>query len=136
MATFQQEKPLYKRWFAPTTPFKNQLEGQNSIKNVHIVTKLAQTILNKKLGSSPAFLVTSGFENWLDMNIPASEDFFTINVSKPKSPISKDYVFAINERTNSQGEILKEVDLDELEFLSSKLQLNNIKTIKSNQSEQ
>ena len=129
MAAFQGESPLFQRWFSPSIPLKSQLEGKGPFSEVQLVTKLGHTILQKKLGAAPAFLVTTGFENWLDMNIPACEDYFTINVSKPKSPISKDYVFAMNERTEADGKISKEVDTDELEFLASKLMLNNIKTV-------
>ncbi|MCB9026697.1 MAG: hypothetical protein H6625_10295 [Bdellovibrionaceae bacterium] len=129
MGSFQQEKLKYESWFSTSTPLKNKIEKSDSFQNVFLVTKLAQTIMQKSLGVSPAFLVTNGFENWLDMNIPVSEDFFTVHVSKPKSPISKDYIFAINERTQADGQILKQVDLDELDFLASKLMLNNIQNV-------
>ena len=129
MLQLQQEKPLFQRWFSPAIPLKNKLSAVTSCHEVLAVTKLAQTIIQKKLGVSPAFLVTSGFENWLDMNIPVSEEYFTINLSRPKSPISKDYVFAINERTLADGQIRNKVDLQELEFLASKLSLNNIYTV-------
>jgi hypothetical protein len=128
----QQETFLFKRYFLPKNPLKKIIQEFPKTDQIVICSQLPLTIINRKIGAAPAYLTTQGFENWLDMSTPTKEDFFTINMSKPITPLNSHLVFGINERVLANGEIEKKIDLSELEFLNSKLQLNNIKTIAIN----
>ena len=78
---------------------------------------------------SAAVLITAGFENWLEMTMPLKTWHFTSEARRPAMPIDRDLFLGVSERTNAQGQIEKPVDHTELEFLSSKLQLHQIKDI-------
>ncbi len=132
VASLRQGDFKFQRSFSPKTNLKNLLSEQPTFTNVIVCTQLSSIILSKHIGSSPAYLVTSGFEDWLNMNIPIREKFFTLNISRAISPVSDDLVFSINERTDANGHIRKAVNLEDLEFLTHKLKMNNIQCLAIN----
>ena len=132
VAVFSGGQPVFSRSFLPKTSISKEIHSllqQHSLacpNKIYLTTKLTKTIIERRLGTPPALLVTGGFENWLDMTIPPKETFFTVELTKADSPLSKDFIFGIKERTSSSGEILESVDTEELEFLAAKLRLNKI----------
>ncbi len=76
-----------------------------------------------------AFFVTSGFENLLGLSIPKNQHAFSRS-SKVASKLDfTDSTFGINERTDASGKIIKSVDVADLEFIFSKLQLLSIRNV-------
>lgn len=123
------------RYYLPQRPLKKAIEdflnesGIEDIKSCGVSLKTPRTILKKRLGSSPAFLVTQGFENWVDMNLPIDSTSFTLAPKRKKSPLNQNLIFGINERTLASGENEKPIDTEELEFLASKLSMDKVSTI-------
>lgn len=120
---------LFQRHFLPRTPLKKILSNFSQVERIVMSTKLANTILHKKIGASPAYLVTSGFEGWLDINRPVQEKYFTLQPTQLNSLTTSDLIFSIQERTDANGLSVKPLKIDELKFLHEKLKLHNIKTI-------
>lgn len=94
----------------------------------HVTTPLAYEIVKKQLGNPPALIVTQGFENWLEMNLPMEH----VSLEKQKRaipPVLRDLTFGLNERTNAQGEVLTPVSTQELNLIASKLELHGVKNV-------
>ena len=70
------------RFYLPQKPLKKAIEdflannGVEKIDRVAVNLKTPRAIIKKRLGSSPAFLVTQGFENWVEMNLPVGGRHF------------------------------------------------------------
>lgn len=99
------------------------------ISQVQIVTNLPLKILDANHGSSLAVLTTLGFENWLELSLPLKTQYFTTLPEKASFILDRELIFGLNERTNASGHIEKLVDDAELEFLVSKLNLHQIKSV-------
>lgn len=117
------QRPLIEqRWFLPkkslTDGLKEALRALNAPHSgtIRISSSRAKLSLARKHGPSLAFLVTEGFENWIQLH------------SSPLS-IPRDHIFGISERALANGQIEAPLKLDELEFLVTKLELLNIKDI-------
>lgn len=123
------------RWFLPQSSLGKGLKqfceanGITEIEQFNVSHKIVPQIMQRRLGASPAFLVTSGFENWLEMNLPVQPEQFSLTPRKGPSPIDRDLVFGLSERVSATGRVEKAVDMQELEFLVSKLQMLNIKQL-------
>jgi hypothetical protein len=100
-----------------------------SLESIVLALKSSRTILRRRLGNSPALIVTEGFENWLDMNLPIKTKAFTLAPARVKSLLDSDWVFGVKERTDANGSVLTEVNVEELEFLASKLEMSKIRNI-------
>lgn len=99
------------------------------IAHVQVNLPLLESLLRKRLGNTPAFLTTEGFENWLEMNLPVEPEHFSLHPRRVLSPLDADLTFGISERVNARGEILKKFEPSELEFLGTKLQMNEVKWV-------
>lgn len=93
---------------------------------VYFQTKLPWVIVEKKIGSSPAFLTTAGIESWLDMNLPQTPAHWTVDLKKCNSLLQKELIFGVSERTGPDGAISQAVTDAELEFLSEKLKMSEV----------
>ena len=123
-------------WFMPRQSlssglqkFKEQHLGDETAESVRISVKSVQKIIERRLGTSPALLVTGGFENWLEMSLPIHQDYFTTQPDRVPPLVPRDFVFGVNERVSASGTIEKAVDHEQLEFLVSKLKMNNIQSV-------
>ena len=94
--------------------------------HIEVRTKLPWLVLERRIGSSPAFLTTSGFESWLDMNLPLGPEHWSTELKKTSSALQKESVFGLNERTSASGEIEQALQLSELEFMAEKLKMSEV----------
>lgn len=99
------------------------------VEQVQIVTNLPLKILEANHGSSLAVFTTLGFENWLELSLPLKTRHFTMQPEKCPFILDRELIFGLNERTNAIGHIEKLLDDTELEFLVSKLNLHQIKSV-------
>lgn len=116
---------------APELAFSQFVSANNieKISYLKIVSELPIKIIEAEHGTPAAVLTTSGFENWLELNLPVKTPHFSSLPERQKFLIDREYIFGINERTNAQGHIEKILDESELEFLVAKLALHEIKTV-------
>ncbi len=101
----------------------------NAISRLMLMTDLPIRLALKCYGGESAVLITSGFENWLEMTSPIKTPNFSSTAQRFPMPIERELFFGVTERVNAHGEIEKSVDPDDLEFLAAKLQLNQIKNV-------
>lgn len=102
---------------------------ENSIESANITTKWSERIIQKKIGTNIALLVTEGFQNWPNIRQPAFHKRFSRQPQRTESVISDDFIFGLSERTTESGEILTKPSEEEVDFLHSKLKLMGITTI-------
>ncbi|MCB0408018.1 MAG: hypothetical protein KDD34_07440, partial [Bdellovibrionales bacterium] len=123
------------RYYLPKIPLEKaiadfwQTAKIGDINKIVLSLKASKTVLKKRLGSSPALIVTEGFEHWLDMNLPIVNESFTQHPARSPSPLSEHLLFGLQERISSSGEVLKEISDEELTFLASKLEMSRAKTV-------
>ncbi|MCB0384839.1 MAG: hypothetical protein KDD43_05555 [Bdellovibrionales bacterium] len=121
-----------KRWFLPQTSLDKGIQNylsENSLESIDLVrvaTRLGRQMILRRLGQVPAILVTAGFEDWPEMYLPIQDSRFTILPKRAAPPLSSHLVFGLTERINSQGDVEKALNEDDLEFLVSKLQMNKV----------
>lgn len=99
------------------------------ISRIRLHLKSPRFILKRLLGASPAVLVTSGFEDWLDMNLPVVDSHFQLSPSRATSPLDRDLVFGVSERVDTEGNLIQDVGEEELQFLASKLKMLKVKNV-------
>jgi len=77
-----------------------------------------------------AFLTTKGFQDVIEIGRQQRSELYNLKF-KQRYPISfsKDFLFEIEERIGSNGEILKELDLKSIEKQLALLKSKNIKTV-------
>ncbi len=123
------QNPQPTRWFLPRRNLTDGLRetlGPTTISQggrLTIATSLASHALTKRLGSTAAFLVTAGFEQWLDLQTPILPRYPSLHPKRAWTPLSSDHIFGISERTRADGSIDTHVVLDDLQFLATKLEL-------------
>ncbi len=106
-----------------------QVGGLESMDRIDIRSRLAWQAIEKRMGSNPAFITTSGLEHWLELNIPLSPETWSVNLKRFPSPLSKDLIFGVTERTSPKGTVEVEPTETELEFLVSKLKMNEVTNV-------
>lgn len=129
------EQKFEKRYFLSETTEPGAVEDflsllpDNNIQSAKITTKWSERIIQKKIGTDIALLVTEGFQNWPQIRQPAFHKRFSRLPKRSPSVISEDYIFGLSERTTETGEILKQASEEEVQFLHSKFKLMGIHTI-------
>lgn len=119
----------------PSMSLKKTLLGlkqTHSIQNldqVFLCTQFGQHIIEQFIGSKPVFITTQGFESSAEIHRPIAQDNFTLTPKRAPSILNPDYVFGVDERVSSQGDIVSEAQLDQLEIIKSKLQLSEKQNI-------
>lgn len=92
-------------------------------------SRYLEKILDAKLGGTVAQVVTGGFETWPILRQPVLPRRFNPKPFRQEPLASQELIFGLTERLNSQGEVLKPLDLGELEIINAKLKLMNVKRV-------
>lgn len=125
------------RWFLSkknlTDGLREVVAGLDVTKGGEIILSSSQdeSILRRRIGGPVAFLVTSGFETWVK-SAPHPSHTPLKPAAVPNRialPISSDHIFGIDERLDSEGNAVKPLKTEELEFLAAKLELLKVKDI-------
>lgn len=101
----------------------------DGITKVQVVEQWPSHIVDAQLGSPFAFLTTANFEGRVELARREDWLFKVRNPTMISSYITSDSIFGLSERVNSHGHIERLIDLNELEFIHTKLELLQIKTI-------
>jgi hypothetical protein len=96
---------------------------------IYIASRFIQRLFRHRLGGRVAHLVTSGFEDWTKVRHPAVESRFSLRPIRLIPLHSDENVFGISERVGVDGTILQEPNLQELEFIASKLKMLEIEKV-------
>lgn len=129
------DQQIFKNYLLPNITLAEMLEQFldshqiQSVEKITIANGWVQKILKQELGSRPVFISTLGFENWPDMNLPILHPQANLKAQRVRSALKHDYVFGVNEKTNSAGEIQRAVDADEVSHIIAKIQLLDKKNV-------
>lgn len=128
----QSQKTHQAHCFLPRQNIKSFLQKflneKSSLKKVYITSRFLKKILNYRLGGGVAQLVTSGFENWLEISHnPTSRDLSGFQAAPSIS--SQELIFSINERVSANGQVLQPLSIETLEPIASKLKIMEIKRV-------
>jgi len=107
--------------------FEQNKIGDGSV--LRVSTFWPEMVVQKNLGNPPMLLVSSGFEDWLQLRQPKKSVPPAIPPERHRSFFSSDYIFGISERTDAEGKIHKKPLEEELEFLHQKFMLNDSKNL-------
>lgn len=95
-------------------------------------SRYLEKILDAKLGGTVAQIVTSGFETWPVLRQPILPHRFDPNPHRQEPLASQDLIFGLSERLDRTGKVLNAVNLEELDFIHSKLKLMGVKRVCAN----
>lgn len=126
----------FSRWFLPKKSLSDgikealrAIDGREAGGELVFASSRAESALQRKQGSQPALLVTSGFESWARTARHSRRTSPVLTVESAWTPVPEDNVFGIDERISVTGEIEKALKMEELEFLVGKLELLKVKDI-------
>lgn len=129
----QNHLKAYKRLYLPQEPLTPSLKkfwAEHGIPSkLSVCSRLMEKILEAKLGGTVAQVVTSGFETWPILRQPLLPLHFHHQPYRKEPLASQELIFGLSERINNKGEVLKPLDLNELEFINSKLKLMGVKRV-------
>jgi len=84
------------------------------IKTIAHGSTIATNAVLERKGIPVGLLLTRGFRDLMEIQRHDREDIYDIRYEKPKPIVSRDHVFEITERTLASGEILQNLDEDEV----------------------
>ena len=124
-----------RRWLLPRRDLKGVLtDFLNTLPDLPgsvmcLATDMGHWILRRRLGTPIGLLVTSGFEDWPALRQPTLENEFRVGVRRTPPFLDSGFVFGVSERIRADGGVETPLDMAELEFLASKLELSGIQQI-------
>ncbi|MCB0420730.1 MAG: hypothetical protein KDD61_07025, partial [Bdellovibrionales bacterium] len=103
----------------------------HSIKEMRITSQVALHFMEKDLGQAAAFLVTRGFEEWLQIEHARKHTVALNEAQAPKALpfINRDLIFPIHERIAASGEIVVPLNLKEIEPICARLKLLEVDSV-------
>jgi len=107
--------------------FFSKLTNQN-LNIIHGTTVATNALLERK-GAKVLLLTTKGFEDILEIGRQNREKLYDLFLEKNPPLVKSQNRVGIDERINYAGEILKEIDLNELQNLINSIDFNQYDTI-------
>jgi len=97
----------------------------------HATTLATNTLLGQEnlTISKTALLVTKGFKDIIEIGRQNRPRLYDLHFEKPRQLVLRSLRFEIDERINAKGNIIKEVNPDEIESISKKLLDENVISI-------
>jgi N-methylhydantoinase A len=99
------------------------------IERIQVSSRFLDRILQSKLGGTVAQVITKGFENWSVVRQPALTHFFNLQSDRQDPLASQDLIFGVPERVSASGQVLKSIDMTDLEPIAEKLKMMNIQRV-------
>lgn len=85
-------------------------------------TTVATNALIQRTGAKVAFVTTAGFEDMPYIQRVNRQELYNLDWDKPRPLLrSRRHCFGVNERVNAKGQVVKPLDLEEIETLCDKL---------------
>jgi len=125
----------------PADPAQAVLAGLQKIQDNHFINQetppsltithgstVATNALLERKGARTALITTSGFRDVLDIGRQARPDLYDFYSRKPQPLVPRNLRFEVEERVSSQGEILKELRLDDLSEMVSAVEKNTVES--------
>ncbi len=122
------------RWYLPKKALADGLrEALKSLEadefELRVATRTAERAISRGLGKSPALLVTSGFERWLELQQPLTSPLFSPKGTRAPLKAPSDFIFPISARVGADGSEVAPLTTEDLEFLAAKFELMKVKVV-------
>lgn len=92
-------------------------------------TTVATNMIIEKNGAKTALVTTKGFKDLLEIGRQTRPSIYNIFEDKPETLVARSMCLEVMERTNSKGEILKEVDPEEVKKLLIQLKEAGVESL-------
>lgn len=127
----------------PSTPHNSAIGVMEGVKQIlsendisadevsfftHGSTVATNTLLERK-GAKTALITTKGFRDILEIGRQTRPDLYNFRARRPKPLIPRDLRWEIDERTNAQGEVVKEFDGSDLTELIEMIKEEDIESL-------
>ncbi len=108
--------------------FKSNTD-QTSIGQILHGTTLATNTLIQRKGAKTAFVTTKGFRDVIEMRNESRFEQYDLNITLPSPLVERKNRFVVNERIDSDGNILKSLNTEEIIKLAKKLKSQKFESI-------
>jgi N-methylhydantoinase A len=125
---------VYKTLSTPDNPAKAILEGLKVIGDnapryiVHGTTVATNTLLERK-GAKTAFITNKGFKDIIEIGRQNREELYNLHYRRPKPLVPPDLRFELDCRINSKGEIVKDLNPEEVKNLAKLLREKGVEAV-------
>lgn len=92
-------------------------------------TTVATNMVIERRGSKTALITTKGFRDILEIGRQTRPDLYDITVNKPNPLVPRYLRYEVNERISSEGNILTELNLDEIKNIAKELMAEDIEAV-------
>jgi N-methylhydantoinase A len=92
---------------------------------VHATTTVTNALIERK-GVTTALFVTEGFKDVLVIRAEHRYDIYDLQLEFAEPLIPSDLVFGVNERTLASGEVVRDIDPEQVKALAETLRHNNV----------
>lgn len=96
---------------------------------VLIKSDFERTAIREQWGVATAFLCTEGFENLMEIADQTRVEAFGFHAHKGSNLVPHEWSIGVTERTRADGTVESELDDKEIDFVISKLELAQIKSV-------
>ena len=108
--------------------FKSNTD-QTSIGQILHGTTLATNTLIQRNGAKTAFVTTKGFRDVIEMRNESRFEQYDLNITLPSPLVERKNRFVVNERIDSDGNILKSLNTEEVIRLANRLKSQKFESI-------
>ena len=108
--------------------FKSNTD-QTSIGQILHGTTLATNTLIQRKGAKTAFVTTKGFRDVIEMRNESRFEQYDLNITLPSPLVERKNRFVVNERIDSDGNILKSLNTEEVIRLANRLKSQKFESI-------
>jgi N-methylhydantoinase A len=112
--------------------FLNLLETDFNVKELIYVSTIASNLLLGQLGIAMpkvCLITTKGFRDVIEIGRQNRPELYNLFFEKKKPLVERRYRFEVNERVDSKGKIIKEVDEKEIEEIAKIIIQNKIESV-------
>jgi N-methylhydantoinase A len=95
-------------------------QGPRLVEIVHGTTLITNTLIERK-GVKTALITTHGMRDILEIGREWRYDIYDLDIVLPVPLVSTQHCIEVNERINSQGEVLQSISISELEEIKNQL---------------
>lgn len=92
-------------------------------------TTLATNALIERRGARTAFITTKGFRDVIEMRTESRFEQYDLNITLPAPLVPRYERFVLDERIGADGQVLKELDLDEVDALCDRIILAGFESV-------
>ncbi len=124
---------VFKLLSTPENPARAVVEGLKRIGGkgrgvIHGTTVATNSVLEGK-GARTAFVTNRGFEDILFIGRQNREELYNLHYRKKPPLVPRDLTFGLNCRVSAKGEVVKELDVKEVEELAERLKEKGVESV-------